>query len=522
MRDHGTYRLPWGGFRRFARRAAMCAVVLAAMCAAAGAADAERRWPVEKARRWHEAQPWLVGCNFLPSTAVNDVEMWQAATFDPRTIERELGWARDLGFNSVRVFINYVVWKADAEGLTRRFDQFLAIAGRHGIATMAILLDDCFKQNPKVGPQEAPVPGVHNSQWVASPGEGTVRDPKAWGDLERYVKGMVAAFGRDKRLVVWDLYNEPSQSLPLVEAAFRWAREIGPDQPLTTCVYGGSCDPKRIAELSDVISFHCYGGLGELRAMVDELSARARPLLCTEWMRRPASRFETHLPFLKERGVGAWSWGLVAGRTQTYFPWGSPQGAPEPLVWFHDILRANGEPFSRREVLFVRVTTGALPPSALPVMKELVPAAERDPIVWRYTLEKPPDDWRRPDFDDSSWREGRAPFGREEPPIARKPNTVWTSAGIWLRRAVELPPGEHAELALRMHHDEDVEIHVDGIPACKVQGYNASYEIFDLAPAAAEALRRPGKHVLAVHCRQTGGGQYIDLGIMGVAPHARR
>ncbi len=511
MSNHATYRRLHGRSRHAVQRAVAFAALLGALSAAA----AEGRWPPEKARQWYESQPWLVGCNFVPSTAVNDVEMWQAATFDPATIERELGWAHALGFNTVRVFINFVVWKADPEGLVRRLDQFLAIADRHKIGTMAVLLDDCFKQNPTVGPQEAPVPGVHNSQWVASPGEGMVRDSSAWGDLERYVKAVVKAFAHDRRLLVWDLYNEPSQSLALVEAAFRWAREVGPDQPLTTCVYGGSCDHEKLAELSDVISFHCYGPIGDLRATIDRLAAYERPLLCTEWMCRPVSRFETHLPVLAERRVGAWNWGLVAGKTQTYYPWGSPQGAPEPAVWFHDILRPNGTPFNAKEALFVRVLTGVAPPSALPVVKVLVPTAERGPVAWRYTLQQPADAWRLPGFDDASWQEGRAPFGREEQPIARAPNTVWKSADIWLRRVVEMPEAAYADPALRIHHDEDVEVYIDGVPALQAQGYTAAYETIDITPAAAEALRKPGNHVLAVHCRQTVGGQYIDLGIVG-------
>jgi hypothetical protein len=507
------------GLRSFVRCAFVCAALVVASPPIVRAADVP--WPVERATRWYEAQPWLVGCNFVPSSAVNDVDMWQESSFDAPTIERELTWAHDLGFNTVRVFVNFVVWKADPEGLKRRFAQFLELADRHKLGVMAILFDDCFKQNPKVGPQEAPVPGVHNSQWVASPGEATVKDRRAWGDLETYVKDMVGAFAHDGRLVIWDLYNEPSQSLPLVEAAFAWAREVGCDQPLTTCVYGGSCDPKRLAELSDVVSFHCYGGVGDLRAVVEQLAAYKRPLLCTEYMCRGTSRFETHLPFLKERRVGAWNWGLVAGKTQTYYPWGSPEGAPEPAVWFHDILRADGTPFNRKEVQFVKVLTGVLPPSVLPVTKELVPTAERAPVLWRYTLEKPAPEWNRPAFDDASWKEGNAPFGREEPPIARKPATVWTSADIWLRRAVELPPGDFAELALRIHHDEDAEVYVDGIPACTAAGYNAAYEAIELAAAAEAALRRPGKHVLAVHCRQTVGGQYLDLGIVGVLGEKR-
>lgn len=197
---------------------------LVAMVVPAFAAAEEARWPAAKASHWYDVQPWLVGCNFLPSTAVNDVEMWQAESFDPKTIDRELGWAQDLGYNTVRVFINYVVWKVDAEGLKKRIERFLTIADRHHIRAMVILLDDCFKQDPKLGKQLEPEPGVHNSQWVASPGQRIVKDAAAWGDLESYVKDLVQSFAHDRRIVVWDLYNEPTQSLPLVEAVFRWAR----------------------------------------------------------------------------------------------------------------------------------------------------------------------------------------------------------------------------------------------------------------------------------------------------------
>jgi hypothetical protein len=490
-------------------------VIMVTVCTAGHAAELDGQWPADKARQWYDQQPWLVGCNFLPSTAINDIEMWQAETFDAKTIDRELGWAQDLGFNTVRVFINYVVWKADPDGLKDRMNQFLAIADRHGLKSMVILLDDCFRQTPKVGKQPDPIPGVANSQWFASPGQRMVQDTAAWVDLERYVKDIVSTFGHDRRLVVWDLYNEPSQSLPLVEAVFRWARQIGPDQPLTSCVYGGKCDPKRIAEISDVISFHGYGPLPVIGKTVHELGAYGRPVLCTEWLRRPNSRFETHLPFLKQHKIGAWNWGLVAGRTQTYFPWDSVKDALEPTVWCHDLLRSDGTPFSPREVRFIRVTTGMLPPSAMPATKVLVPTAQKDPVAWRYTLEKPADNWCQRDFDDGAWKVGLAPFGKEQASIARKPNTIWTGSDIWLRREVELPYGEYSDLSLDIHYDEEPEVFVDGILAWKARRFNAAYESFEIGLAAAAVLRTTGKHVLAVHCRQTEGGQYIDVGITG-------
>ena len=291
---------------------------------------AAARWPAEKARAWYRRQPWLVGCNFLPSTAVNDVEMWQPETFDPQTIDRELGWARELGFNTVRVFVNYAVWEADAAALKNNMERFLAIAHKHGISTLVILFDDCFKPEPRVGKQDAPEPGVHNSQWVQSPGVKRCGDRAAWPKLEQYVKEMVGAFASDKRVLAWELYNEPTQSLPLVEAAFRWAREAKPSQPVTATIYGNDEMRRRIIELSDVLCFHNYGPLPGLKEEVARWLAQGRPVFCTEWMARPGgSRFETHLPFFKQNKLACWNWGLVAGRTQTIFPWGSPKGAPE-------------------------------------------------------------------------------------------------------------------------------------------------------------------------------------------------
>jgi Domain of unknown function (DUF4380)/Cellulase (glycosyl hydrolase family 5) len=497
------------------------AALLLSPLATLRAADALERWPAAKVNEWYAAQPWLVGCNFLPSTAVNDVEMWQAESFDAATIERELGWAHDLGFNTVRVFLNYVVWEADAEGLKKRFDQFLAIADKKGIRVMPILFDDCFKPEPRFGKQDEPVPGVHNSQWVQSPGVKRRGARAAWPKLEQYVKDMVGAFASDKRVLAWDLYNEPGkESLPLVEACFRWAREARHDQPLTTCVYGGSADPKRLGELSDVISFHDYSSLANTKNVAGQLLALGRPVLCTEWMARGAgSRFETHLPFFKENRIGCWNWGLVAGRTQTYFPWGSPKGAPEPKLWHHDILRKDGTPFQAREVEFIKVTTGKLPASALPQRKVLVPTAEKSPVPWRYTTEKPAADWFKPDFNDAAWQQGAAPFGTQELPVARKPNTVWISADAWLRREFEMPAGQFTDLALLLHHDEDTEVYINGVLAVKVGGFNATYEAFDISPDALAALK-PGQNSFAVHCHQTTGGQYLDLGIAGVSPDA--
>lgn len=470
-------------------------------------------WPAAKAMQWYAQQPWLVGCNFLPSTAVNDIEMWQRDTFDAATIDRELGWAQDLGFNSVRVFINYVVWESDSAGLKQTFAQFLSLAAKHRIRVMPILFDDCFKPEPKAGRQDDPIPGEHNSQWVCSPGQSKVSDPSTWGGLEKYVRDMVGTFGQDERIVCWDLYNEPTRSLALVEATFRWARATKPVQPLTTCVYGEPKMQQRIQELSDVISFHNYAPLPSLQTDIAKYQALGRPVLCTEWMARTTgSRIESHLPYFKAQRVGCWNWGLVAGRTQTYFPWGSPKGAPEPKVWHHDLFRPDGTSYRKREILFIKTVTGRLPADALPPRKPLVTSAEGAPVAWRYTFEKPASDWFRREFADAAWLSGMAPFGREEPPINRKPRTVWTGADIWMRRECEWPAGKYTDVALRLHHDEDTEVYINGVLAVKAGGYNAGYEEYELGPEAQAALK-PGRNLIAVHCHQTVGGQYLDLGI---------
>ena len=488
------------------------------------------QWPATKAWAWYSQRPWLVGCNFLPSTAVNDVEMWQKETFDAKTIDRELGWAQELGFSTVRVFLNFVVWREDAAGLKKRFAEFLKIADRHGISVMPILLDDCnfAGRVATAGKQPDPVSGVHNSQWVSSPPLAMVTDRLAWLPLEQYVKDMVGAFARDRRIVVWDLYNEPGngigdKSQALMEAAFAWARQMKPIQPLTTGAWTDFNSPlsRRMMELSDIVSFHGYDPVPEIEAKLKICAAHGRPVLCTEWLvRRSGNTFERLLPLFRDRKIGCWNWGLVAGRTQTYFPWGSPTNAPEPNHWQHDILRADGRPFNAREAQFIKVIMGKLPASALPQRTTLVPTAEKSPVPWRYTLEKPAGDWFKPDFNDAAWKRGAAPFGTEEPPFGRKPNTVWTSADLWLRREFELPPGKFTDLALLLHYDEDAAVYINGVLAVKAGGYNAAYESFDITPEA-QATLKPGKNVMAVHCHQTIGGQYLDLGIEGVPAEAK-
>jgi hypothetical protein len=306
----------------------------------------------------------LVGCNFIPSTAINQMEMWQADSFDVTTIERELGWATGLGMNIVRVYLHEVAWKADAAGFKSRMDCFLQCATRCGLRAILVLFDDCWNSSPKAGKQPEPVPGVHNSGWLQSPGIASVNNPATWRHLEDYVRDVVGTFRGDKRILMWDLYNEPGntrqdeRSLPLLCKVFEWARDVDPIHPLTAGLWYDNA-PLNAFQLqaSDIITFHNYSGPTHLSAQIGDLRRTGRPMICTEWLRRGHSDVSTCLPVFWRERVGCCNWGLVCGKTQTIYPWGSPEGAPEPAVWFHDLLRQDGSPFDPDEVSIFRALT---------------------------------------------------------------------------------------------------------------------------------------------------------------------
>ncbi len=323
------------------------------------------RWTKEQAWAWYEKLPWLVGCNFIPSTSINQLEMWQKDTFDPRTIDKELGWARNIGMNTVRVYLHDLVWHADAERFKKRIDRFLAIASAHGIRPLFCVFDDCWNPKPKLGKQLCNKFGRHNYGWAQSPGVDVVNEPKQWGRLEKYVLGLLRTFGQDERVLLWDLYNEPGnskqdeKSVPLLEKTFEWAQTADPIQPLTSGVWAlnRSVSHTQLSG-SDIITFHNYDNLENLRGTINDLKSLGRPVICTEYMARgKGSLFLTHLPEFKKGKVGCYNWGLVDGKTRTKYPWGSPDSCPEPAPWFHEIFRKNGKPYIPSETAFIKAIT---------------------------------------------------------------------------------------------------------------------------------------------------------------------
>ena len=178
--------------------------------AAHAVSQAPQRWTADRANQWYAQQAWLVGANYIPSDAINELEMFQAATFNPALNDKELGLAESIGMNTARVFLQDQLWKQDPQGLNKRLDEFLTIAAKHHIRPLLVLFDSCWETDPHLGPQHPPIPGVHNSGWVQSPGKQRLMDPKVQPELEAYVKGVVGAFGQDQRILAWDIWNEPA------------------------------------------------------------------------------------------------------------------------------------------------------------------------------------------------------------------------------------------------------------------------------------------------------------------------
>jgi hypothetical protein len=322
-------------------------------------------WQVEKTWAWSEKTGWLRGCNYIPGSAVNQLEMWQAETFDPVTIDRELGWAEELGFNIMRVYLHSYAWKQDPAGFKKRVEEYLAISYKHGIYTMFVFFDDCWNENSKPGSQPEPETGIHNSRWIQDPSCDLRPDTAVlYSWLEEYVKDIIHTFRDDERVIMWDLYNEPgnmghnNNSLPLLRNVFTWARKANPSQPLTSGIW--KLDLYELNKFqvrnSDIISYHNYLNPELHQTWVRLLKTHGRPVICTEYLARQLdSKFENILPMLKEENIGAINWGLVAGKTNTIYAWNTPMpDGGEPEIWFCNIFRQDGTPYSPEEIKIIK------------------------------------------------------------------------------------------------------------------------------------------------------------------------
>ncbi|MEX0321041.1 MAG: cellulase family glycosylhydrolase [Puniceicoccaceae bacterium] len=370
------------------------------------------QWSKEQANAWYDAQPWLVGCNYYPATAINQIEMWQASTWDPATIDKELKMAAGIGMNTLRVYLHDLVWADDEKGLYARMDEFLDICQKHGIRPFFVFFDDCHFPAGKLGKQPLPAHSFHNSGWLNCPqrevalryadGKATKKEVR---QLKGYVQRTIKRFKDDPRVLMWELYNEPGRGNPpdadfasskakyvirdksakLVYDSWVWAREVNPSQPVSSNS-AGSVGKNNIMinrVNSDIHSIHSYSPPEQLRELIHEYKKDGRPIIVTEWLARTrGSTVADCLPVLKEENVGAVNWGFVSGKSGTIWPWesrktsdGKPifvdelrkQGKvvkpgdpyPEPELWFHDIFREDGSPFDPDEVRIFRKLTRA-------------------------------------------------------------------------------------------------------------------------------------------------------------------
>ncbi len=362
--------------------------LLATMLAVTPLAQANdaARWTPAEADAWYAKQEWLVGANYTTSNAINQLEMFQADTFDPAAIDRELGWAKQqFGMNTMRVYLHDLLWQQDPQGLLKRVDIFLGIAEKHGIKPMLVLFDSCWDPDPVLGPQRRPIPGVHNSGWVQSPSRHMLVDRANDAHFQAYVEGVVGHFANDKRVLAWDLWNEPDNPgggnymdkqlkgeqeriAELLPKIFDWARAKKPAQPLTSGVWiGDDWSPGAASltsiqrtqlEQSDVITFHNYEQPEAFVSRIAQLRKYGRPLICTEWLARGnGSNVDTILPIARRENIGMINWGFVDGAIQTRFPWDSwqrPYTMEPPTVWFHDLLHTDGTPYRAREAELFR------------------------------------------------------------------------------------------------------------------------------------------------------------------------
>lgn len=343
-------------------------------------------WTKKKARDWYEAQEWLIGSNYNPRTAINQLEMWQSGDFGPETIAEELDWAEDMGMNTMRVYLHDLLWEQDSTGFLERINTFLEISDERNIKPLFVFFDSCWDPFPEAGEQRAPQPHLHNSGWVQSPGYHALKDSTQYPRLERYVKGVVKKFANDHRVLAWDIWNEPDNNtgpsysevdlpnkeayvLPLLKSAFDWARSSNPTQPLTSGLWLGDWSShealtalqKVQVEQSDIISFHNYDAPEEFEKRILWLQRYERPILCTEYMARPnGSTFQGFLPIAKKHDIAMYNWGLADGKTQTKYPWDSwtKKYTAEPELWFHEILHPDGSPYQPDEVELIRSMTG--------------------------------------------------------------------------------------------------------------------------------------------------------------------
>lgn len=325
-------------------------------------------WPSEKAFAYMEPYGVIKGVNYVPSYCYSYIEIWHH--FDEEWILRELGYAREIGLNSLRIFVAACQWQTHRELVCARLDRFLDFCDSFGFSVMLTLQPNTYlRPGQTVSPGEdpfeiRPAPVGHDRSWNYR-GARIFDCEGKWVEsregIANFITGILRRYGHDRRVDFWDLFNEPWEvDKELVELAFSIARAENPIQPLTSCW--------RAHDLSDVTSFHCYeqpgkapnvqpGGI-HYRTFEDELAlalSTGRPVLCTECVARTlGNELKSFLPYYSRAHIGFYIWGFCAGNAQYHLPWHWPAGAPVPERWFQCLLYPDGTPFDPEEINLIQ------------------------------------------------------------------------------------------------------------------------------------------------------------------------
>lgn len=296
---------------------------------------------------------WVKGAVFITSDRVNSYQMWEE--YHPDTIDRELFYARFYGLNTVQVYLNFLCWQKLGPTYLDRLEDFLQRADRHQLKVTFILFDDVGNvEPPHLAPYPPPVPGIHNSQMMGSPGRAIVdQQYTAHRDqLKAYVQAVVNAHKTDPRILFWQTYNEPSHAttLPLLKDSYQWIKETGCQIPVSATGGGAFYG----SYYSDFPTYHSYLAPDAPAAQGMVLGDGGPEHLCTETLDRPGVDMPKLVNYFAARTNGWIVWELMIGRDNCRFPWGSKKGAPEPAVPFHGLIYPDGHPWAVDDIKLLR------------------------------------------------------------------------------------------------------------------------------------------------------------------------
>lgn len=349
----------------------------------------ERKWSKEKAWEWYDSLPWLRGCNYMSADCANRIDQWQEDGFEERlqTTEEEFRLMQDLGYNTIRIILEFIVWKKEHDGFMERFDRYLSLAASYGISCMVVFGNDCMPlkeetlRRTRLGKQTVDW-GYHGGRKASQhgilpePGYHLMDDPTLEAEHYEWLREIVTKYKDDKRIIMWDVFNEVggsnrgNLSLSYLKNFVNIIREINPVQPITACIWSNPKAPESLPEIekfalenSDIISYHSYASYQENVEIIRKLKKFGRPIINTEWLARCLdNNVEELFPLFYLEKIGCYNWGFVAGKYQTYEPWNSiwEQYEKNPAInwdftkWFHDLYRPNLRPYNPKEIEIIK------------------------------------------------------------------------------------------------------------------------------------------------------------------------